>query len=316
MLTGLITRALSGTYTVILYPSADQQSGIAIICKPRGIFRKMGITPLVGDRVAVNGDTIFEILPRKNLFERPPVANIDAIVIIACQALPIAAPLVLDTMIALAELKGCEPILALNKCDLDPADELYRTYTAAGVATFRVSAATGAGIAELSAAISDKLCAFAGNTGVGKTSLINALAAVTNQAAAERNSSPATAPPTISGNSAGSLTVGEISLKLKRGRHTTRVTELFELPNGAYVIDTAGFGFVNDDELPAEQLEYLFREFAPYLGKCRFPDCQHLSEPYCQVTAALRRGEIPASRYSSYVKLLQAAKQRRDNQYK
>jgi len=297
MESGIIVRALSGTYTVKIDPSDNQQRGVvdsaaeSRICKPRGVFRKQGITPFVGDRVSVQGTTIAEVLPRKNVFERPPVSNIDAFVIIASQALPIADTVVLDTMIALAEFKNCEPIIVLNKCDIDAADALYDTYSGAGFLTIRVSAETGLGIAELSEAIVGKICAFAGNTGVGKSSIINALSNL-------------------------ALATGEISGKLKRGRHTTRTTELFELPNGAYVIDTAGFGIVEDTELAIEDVELAFREFEPYLGQCRFPDCRHLQEPECAVVGAVHTVKIARSRYASYVKLIEAAKMRWDTRYK
>ena len=193
---GRIQKALSGFYYV--------DTGTEILtCRARGKFRKEGISPLVGDRVEVrelgNGEGFVEaILPRKNAFTRPAVANIDQLVVIASGAIPKTDPYLIDRVAAIAALKGCEVIILLNKCDLDNADSLYEIYRAAGFQTLRVSAQTGEGLAELIPLISGKLSAFTGNSGVGKSSILNAL------------------------DSDFHLQVGEISNALGRGRHTTR----------------------------------------------------------------------------------------------
>lgn len=189
------------------------------------------------------------VLPRKNAFERPAAANIDQLVVIASAAIPRTDPFLIDRIAAIAALKGCEVVLLLNKCDLDPAEELYGIYTAAGFPTLRVSAETGEGLDTLIPLIAGKLSAFTGNSGVGKSSILNAL------------------DPTFH------LKIGEISTALGRGRHTTRHVELFRLGCGAEVIDSPGFSSFETEELNWELKQHLpetFPEFRPYLGQCRF----------------------------------------------
>ena len=199
MAEGRIQKALSGFYYV--------DTGAEVLtCRARGKFRKEGLAPLVGDRVTVrelgNGEGFVEsILPRKNAFERPAVANIDQLVVIGSAATPKTDPFLIDRIAAIAALKGCEVVVLLNKCDLDPAEELYRIYTAAGFPTLRISAETGEGLEELKPLIAGKLSAFTGNSGVGKSSILNAL------------------------DPAFQLKTGEISTALGRGRHTTRHVE-------------------------------------------------------------------------------------------
>ena len=223
---GRIQKALSGFYYV------DTGSEV-LTCRARGKFRKEGVSPLVGDRVEVrelgNGEGVVDkILPRRNFFARPAVANIDQLVVIASAALPKTDPFLIDRVAAIAALKDCEVIVLLNKCDLDRADELYQIYDAAGFKTLRVSAETGEGLEELKHVISGKLSAFTGNSGVGKSSILNAL------------------DPDFQ------LKVGEISDALGRGRHTTRHVELFRLSCGAEVVDSPGFSSFETDELNLE----------------------------------------------------------------
>jgi ribosome biogenesis GTPase len=204
----------------------------------------------------------------------------------------VTEPFLLDRMIALAEVKHCEPVVCLNKWDLVPAAELFQIYTQAGFHTLRVSAKTGLGLAELRALLAGKTSVFSGNTGVGKSSLLNAL-------------EPGLAIP-----------VGEVSEKLGRGRHTTRHIELYPLTNGGLIADTPGFATFEEEDAEVQTPESLpgaFREFAPYLGKCRYQDCAHDKEPDCAVLDALARGDIAPSRHRSYLRLRQescAAKQR------
>ena len=200
---GIIMKALSGFYYV-----DDGQTVTA--CRGRGKLRHQKVTPLVGDRVEFTplGDgsgSLDRILPRKNQFFRPAVANIDQLVIIASQAIPVTDPFLIDRVAAIAALKYCQVIILLNKCDLDPADELYNIYTAAGFQTLRISAETGEGLEELKPLIAGKVSAFTGNSGVGKSSILNAL------------------DPQFH------LKTGEVSTALGRGRHTTRHVELFRL---------------------------------------------------------------------------------------
>ena len=284
---GIILKALSGFYYV------DDGHGKLVACRGRGKFRHQKVTPLVGDRVEftqLEGESgiLDAILPRKNEFQRPAVANIDQLVVVASGAIPVTDPFLIDRVVSIAEGRDCESVIVLNKCDLDGADVLYDTYTKAGFLTLRVSAETGEGIQELSAAIAGKVSAFTGNSGVGKSSILNAL------------------QPDFR------IQVGAVSDKLGRGRHTTRHVELFRLDNGAIVADTPGFSSFDTEEMELrrpEELQYTFREFAPYLDQCRFTGCAHVKEKGCAVLAAVKAGEIPASRHASYVRLYQQAKE-------
>ncbi len=282
---GLIVKALSGFY----YVKTEEET---VECRARGRFRLDGSSPLVGDRVSVSLDAqgrgrVDEILPRKNMFIRPAVANIDALVAVASAAEPETDPFLIDRVAATAERAGCEVIVCINKADRGDAGRLASLYADTGYSVVVTSAAEREGIEELRAAIEGKICAFSGNSGVGKSSLLNAL-------------EPSLALPT-----------GEISEKLGRGRHTTRHVELFRVA-GALVADTPGFGSFDVEQMPPiprEELQYCFPEFAPYIGKCRFDDCAHLKEPDCAVREALAGGRIAAERYRSYERLYEISSQ-------
>ena len=276
---GRIKKALSGFYYV------DTGEGI-VTCRARGRFRKEGVSPLVGDRVeiTVSGTEgmVDAIEPRRNVFSRPAVANIDQLVIVASNAIPQTDPYLIDRMTAIAALKGCEVLICINKSDLDHADELCAIYEKAGLPFLLTSAETGEGIAELRERISGKLSAFTGNSGVGKSSLLNAL------------------DPRFS------VQVGEVSQALGRGRHTTRHVELFALGGGTYVIDRPGLSSFDTEEMDLElkaRLPETFPEFAPYVGQCRFTGCTHTKEKGCRVLQAVQDGDIPASRHRSYLRL-------------
>lgn len=286
---GRIQKALSGFYYV--------DTGAEVLtCRARGKFRREGISPLVGDRVEVrelgNGEGFVEkILPRKNAFTRPAVANIDQLVVIASGAVPKTDPFLIDRVAAIAALKECEVIILLNKCDLDSAEEFYHIYQASGFQTLRVSAQTGEGLDELIPLIRGKLSAFTGNSGVGKSSILNAL------------------DPEFQ------LQVGEVSDALGRGRHTTRHVELYRLSCGAEVVDSPGFSSFETDELNLElkhRLPETFREFRPYLDGCRFVGCSHTKEKGCAVLEAVRRGEIQKIRHASYLRLYEELKPLKD----
>ncbi len=285
-MTGTIIKALSGFY----YVDCD---GETITCRARGKFRHAGTSPLVGDRVEITPlgsgtGSVERILDRKNFFSRPSVANMDQLVMIAAGVNPVTDPFLIDRVAAIAERKDCEPVICLNKCDLEPCEQLYEIYRQAGFTTIQVSAVTGEGIQELSDAIAGKTVVFTGNSGVGKSSILNAL------------------DPRLS------IATGEVSDKLGRGRHTTRHVELFRLPNGALVADTPGFASF-DTEVPEllekESLALAFREFHPYLGQCKFVGCSHTKEKGCAVLEALEEGKISKSRHQSYVRLYQVAKE-------
>ena len=293
MAEGRIQKALSGFYYV--------DTGTEILtCRARGKFRKEGVSPLVGDWVEVRelggGEGFVEaIRPRRNAFARPAVANIDQLVIIASGAIPRTDPFLIDRVAAIAAPKDCDVIVLLNKCDMDPAEDLYGIYTAAGFPTLRVSAETGEGLEELKPLITGKLSAFTGNSGVGKSSILNAL------------------------DPAFHLQVGEVSDALGRGRHTTRHVELYHLSCGGDIVDSPGFSSFETDELNLElkhRLPETFREFAPYLGACRFVGCSHTKEKGCAVLEALRAGKLQPSRHASYVRLFEELKPLQDWQEK
>lgn len=282
---GTIIRALSGFY--------DVDTGETVVrCRARGKFRKEKITPLVGDRVVFQGSGtegyLREILPRRNSFIRPAVANVDALVMMAAQVNPVTEPFLIDRVGAIAAVQGVELILVLNKCDLDPAEELYRIYRDTGMTVLRISAKNGQGVEELRGILRGKLAAFTGNSGIGKSSLLNALYPEAH------------------------IATGEVSEKLGRGRHTTRHVELFTLPDGTRIMDTPGFSAFDTDQMDLgtpEQLALAFPEFGPYLGQCRFDDCVHVKEKGCAVLAALEAGKIQPTRHASYVRLYEKVKE-------
>lgn len=282
---GIIIRALSGFY--------DVDTGERVVrCRARGKFRREHITPLVGDRVRFRmsgGDGyVEELLPRKNRFVRPAVANVDALVMLAAQVNPVTEPFLIDRVAAIAAEQRVELILALNKCDLNPAEELYAIYQNTGMTVLQISAKTGQGVEVLRQTLKGRVAAFTGNSGVGKSSLLNRLFPEAR------------------------LPVGDVSEKLGRGRHTTRHVELFSLPDGTKVMDTPGFSAFDTDQMELgtpEQLALAFPEFAPYLGQCRFDDCAHIKEKGCAVLEALAEGKIHPSRHASYVRLYEKAKE-------
>ncbi len=282
---GRILRSISGFYDV---QTADK----LISCRARGIFRKTGETPLTGDLVEITVEKgkgmVEKILPRRNSFVRPAVANVDALVVFAANVNPVTEPFLIDRVAAIAGDQEVPVYLCVNKCDLDPAEDLVRIYRRAGFPVICTSAETGEGVEALRQLLEGKLTAFTGNSGVGKSSVLNRLC-------------PELALPT-----------GEVSEKLGRGRHTTRHVELYSLGNDTYVADTPGFSSFDTDQMDVilkENLQYAFPDFAPYIGKCQFHDCSHRKEPGCAVTEALAAGEIEPSRYDSYLRLYEKAAQ-------
>ena len=283
--TGRIVRSLSGFYDV------QTEKGV-VTCRARGILRKEGNSPLTGDMVEITVEKgkgmVEKILPRKNHFIRPAVANIDALVVFAANVNPVTEPFLIDRVAAIAGDQEVQVILCVNKCDLDPALDLVRIYENAGFTVICTSAETGDGVETLRSMIQGKLVAFTGNSGVGKSSILNRLAPELN------------------------LATGEVSEKLGRGRHTTRHVELYRLGEDTYVADTPGFSSFDTDQMDVilkENLQYAFPDFGPYIGKCRFDDCSHRKEPDCAVRAAWETGEIEKTRYDSYLRLYEKASQ-------
>ena len=283
--TGRILRSLSGFYDV-------QTPAGVITCRARGILRKDGNTPLTGDMVEITlekGKGMVErILPRKNSFVRPAVANIDGLVVFAANVNPVTEPFLIDRVAAIAGDQEVPVILCVNKCDLDPAMDLVRIYRNAGFPVIAASAETGEGVEELRELIQGKLTAFTGNSGVGKSSMLNRLC------------------PELQ------LPTGEVSDKLGRGRHTTRHVELYRLGEDTYVADTPGFSSFDTDQMDIilkENLQYAFPDFGEFIGNCQFHDCSHRKEPGCAVRAALEAGQVEPTRYDSYLRLYEKASQ-------
>ena len=280
-----IIKALSGFYYV------QTESGV-VECRARGRFRRQDQSPLVGDFVRITRQgskgVLEELLPRKNAFVRPAVANIDQLVVLASCAIPVTEPFLIDRVLAIAQLQSVPALLVVNKDDLAPAQPLAEIYRRAGVPVLVTSAETGEGIEALREALAGKLSCLTGNSGVGKSSLLNR------------------ACPQLC------LPVGEVSEKLGRGRHTTRHIELYSFGNNTFVADTPGFSAFDTERMELvhkEQLQYAFPEFAPYLGHCQFPDCAHRKEPGCAVRRALAEGKIGQTRYDSYERLYELASQ-------
>lgn len=283
--TGRIVRSLSGFYDV------QTPEGI-VTCRGRGSLRRSGESPLTGDFVEITVEKgkgmVEKILPRKNRFVRPAVANVDALVVFAANVNPVTEPFLIDRVAAIAGDQEVPVYICVNKCDLDPAVDLVRIYTNAGFPVICASAETGEGVEQLRSLLQGKLTAFTGNTGVGKSSMLNALC-------------PDLALPT-----------GEVSEKLGRGRHTTRHVELFDLGQDTFVADTPGFSSFDTDQMDIllkENLQYAFSDFATFLGKCQFHDCSHRAEPGCSIRQAVDAGEIEKTRYDSYLRLYEKAEQ-------
>ncbi len=282
---GRIVRSLSGFYDV------QTPEGL-VTCRGRGILRKNGTEPLTGDMVEITVEKgrgmVERVLPRRNSFVRPAVANIDALVVFAANVNPVTEPFLIDRVAAIAGDQEVPVYICVNKCDLDPAVDLVRIYEHAGFSVIRASAETGEGVEELRQLIRGKLTAFTGNSGVGKSSMLNRLC------------------PQLG------LATGEVSEKLGRGRHTTRHVELYCLEEDTFVADTPGFSSFDTDQMELilkENLQYAFPDFGPYIGSCQFHDCSHRAEPGCAVTAAVASGDVERSRYDSYLRLYEKSSQ-------
>lgn len=280
---GVIYRATAGFYSVYS-PAQAGAAALHVECRGRGLFRKDGRNPLVGDRVQVrlNEDgsgTVEEILPRKNELLRPPLANLDYMVLVLSVDDPAPNLLVVDKYLAVLEHEGIPPMIVITKSDLAAPETLADLYRGVGFPVFVTEQGTGRDIDVLTQALQGKFSAFTGNTGVGKSSLLNAL------------------QPTLD------LPVGDTSKKLGRGKNTTRHVETHQIPGGGFVADTPGFTALELAAVSAitkDTLADSFRDFRPYATSCRFIDCSHTVEAGCAVLQAVKDGEIAPSRHESY----------------
>ena len=282
---GLIKKGIGGFY----YVEANDK---IYECKARGIFRKNKLTPYAGDRVLFSIDedetgTIEEILPRKNYLIRPPVANLDQLFIVVSVCEPSPNPLIIDKTIAAAINKEISPVIVISKTDLQDGQWIQEIYKTVGIPVLMISAVDDRDIAQIRTMLQGKISAFTGNSGVGKSTLLNRI------------------------DERFQLQTGEISQKLGRGKHTTRQVELLKLPDGGYVADTPGFSAIDMERyelIRKENLQFCFPEFKPYMNQCRFPSCSHTCEKGCAVLKAVEDGKIHSSRIESYRTMYQEVK--------
>ncbi len=276
---GIIIKGIGGFYYI------ETADGI-YECKARGVFRKEKITPLAGDRCKIQTMADFKgniekIFPRKNSFIRPPVANIDTMIIVFAAASPAPVPELVDKLSVIAMSSGAQPAIVINKTDLDreQTENLFKTYAPTGFDIFTVSAKTGDGIDFLREYLKGKISVFAGCSGVGKSSVLNCVL------------------PDVT------LKTGSLSEKIQRGRHTTRDVTLIPTGFGGYIADSPGFSSLEIENITADELADYFPEFEPYKYDCRFRGCSHINEPDCCVKNAVSEGKIGISRYESYKQL-------------
>ena len=283
-LNGIIIKGIGGFYYI-------EANGDIYECKARGAFRKKKISPLAGDNVTItvreNGEnTIDDILERKNFLVRPPVANVDTLVIVSSVKEPVPSTLVIDKLTAIAVSKNIKPCIVFSKSDLGDTKELEEIYKKAGLDVCSVCCKTGEGVEKVKEMIKGGITVFTGNTGVGKSSLLNCI------------------------DSRFSIETGEVSSKLGRGRHTTRDVTLHKV-NDFYVADTPGFSSLDIESgelIMKDDLPYCFPEFSEYLGKCRFSSCTHTVDKGCKILDALEKGDIHESRHFSYVTMFNEVK--------
>jgi len=285
---GKIIKGIGGFYYV------ETTDGI-VECKARGKFRNNDISPIVGDDVEISVDDtgkgyLLNISQRTNSFIRPPIANIDKLLIVSSVSNPSPDPLFIDKMLVIAQASGVQPALCFNKSDLNAdVTPLVKTYKDAGYNVFVTSTKDDTGIEDIKKYMSDSVMAVCGFSGVGKSSLLNKL------------------------TESGALLVGDISKKLSRGKHTTRHVELIKISSGTYLADTPGFSSLSlCNSVGSDTLIQFFPEMVPYTAKCKFADCSHTSQKFCGVYEALVSGEISQSRYDNYVFLYNSLKDNKE----
>ena len=283
--TGLIIKSIGGLYTV------ESPDGI-YECVARGIFRKEGRSPCVGDTVTFSDEKVIkDIMPRRNHIIRPPLANMDQLIFVVSVCEPSPNLLLLDKFIAIAEYKNIKPVVVITKVDLDRSDNIFSVYTKVGIDVVIIDYTDDSTVQKLKSMLAGKISAFTGNSGVGKSTLLNAI------------------------DSTLGIKTGEISKKLGRGRHTTRESQLYKLEGGGYIADTPGFSTFETnkyDIIKKEELSACFTEFSDFSGNCRFSDCSHTCEKGCAVIQAVKDGIIPESRHESYCQMYEEAKAIKD----
>lgn len=284
MAEGIIVKSIGGLYFT-------ESSDNVYECKARGVFRNKGIAPCVGDRAVFEDGVITEILPRKNHLIRPPLSNLDQLIFVVSVAEPSPNMLLLDKFIAVAEYQNIEPVIVITKTDIEDCSRIVSIYEKTGISIYTIDYNSDNPAEKIRVLLKDKISAFTGNSGVGKSTLLNEVCGDFN------------------------IPTGEISKKLGRGKHTTRHAELYKLPWGGYIADTPGFSTFETNKyniIRKEDLANCFREFRQYEGDCRFRDCSHTTEKGCRIIEAVENGEIPQSRHESYCSMYDEAKQIRE----
>ena len=283
-MTGIIVKGIGGFYYV------KCEDGVVYECKARGVFRNRNIKPVIGDEVEIEilkgKGNIVEIGERRTVLVRPPVSNVDNIMIVAAAKDPDPDLGLIDKILVTAEAKGINPVICINKTDLCDGEEIARIYEKSGYPVIFVSTYEDKGIDELKKLLKGKVTAFAGLSGVGKSSILNKILDFDAQ-------------------------TGDISDKIKRGKHTTRHVELFELEGGGFVFDTPGFSSFELENIKAAELYMCFPEMKDITG-CRFKGCAHINEPDCAVKEQVEKGEIPRERYENYKEIYEILKKRKE----
>ena len=277
---GIITKSIGGLYL------AESSDGV-YECKARGVFRKQGISPCVGDDIEFEDGVINEIHERRNCLIRPPLANLDYLVFVVSVTQPAPNLLLLDKFIAVAEYQNITPVIAVTKIDIESCEKIVSIYREVGITVLTIDYSQDDPAAEIRELLKNKISAFTGNSGAGKSTLLNAICEDFN------------------------IPTGEISKKLGRGRHTTRHAELYKLPWGGYIADTPGFSTFETDKysiIRKEELSRCFREFEEFEGECKFRDCSHTKEKGCMVIEAVEDGRISRSRHENYCAMYEDAK--------